>query len=263
MAGSFTFHNKFHRANHHSVTSSDIADSGLDPIASKDYPFNGIFYNVITDENKTFFIESNSAEWYSAQTTMFSNSSNWMLTRTLYNTVSSLSGNWNLGFLGYTLLTANSGKWDSTNTTVSTFSAEWGSPFLMFTNKPQIYTHSKTFSGQNLRLNTSYPGLSTLDWDLNTQQVAFLTLDKNMFLLNPLSETMLNGGLYTLVITQRNDGVAGNGYELEFDKQYRFNSVQTFTNIVNKTLSGITIIDFINFNGFMLGDVTFLNGNFV
>lgn len=263
MAGTYTFHNKFHRANHHSLITTEQIDSGLDPIASKEYPFNGIFYNLVTDLNRTFFIDTNSYDWWSAQTTIQTYSATWMLTESLYTTVSSTSGRWNLGFAGYTFLTANTGKYNSAYTTVSTFSAEWGSPYLMFTNKPQVYSHSKTFAGQNLKLNTSYPGTSTLDWDLNLQQVGFITLQKNMFLLNPLPNTLINGGQYTLVITQKNDSVPGTGYELEFDKQYRFNSVQQFTNIVNKALSGITVINFIYANNFMLGDVTLLNGNYV
>jgi hypothetical protein len=68
--------------------------------------------------------------------------------------------------------------------------------------------------------------------------------------------------MYTLVVTQNNPSVFNSGYDLEFDKLYRFNSVQTFKNVVNTTLSGITIINFICVNGFMLGDVTKLAGNF-
>ena len=50
------FHNKFHRVNHHSVSSPDqkFPDAGYDPIASFDSPFQGEFYSegdVITTEN--------------------------------------------------------------------------------------------------------------------------------------------------------------------------------------------------------------------
>lgn len=268
MAGSYTFHNKFHRANHHTFIADDQIDAGLDPIASAEFPFNGIFYNLVTDARKTFVIETNSFEWWSAYTTMGAYSATWMLTRSLYTTVSSLSDNWNNGYEGYLLLRANSGNWDNSYTTISTFSASWGSPFLMFTNKPQIYTHSKTFSGQQLQLakilnletgeETDIPGLSSYKWDLNTQQVAFHTLDKDITLFNPEPETMVQGGLYTLVVTQKSN----DGFDITFDTQYRFNSLQQFNNVVNKTLSGITVINFICLNDFMLGDVTYLKGNF-
>jgi len=272
MAGTYTFHNKFHRANHHTLGTTDQLDSGLDPIATKEYPFYGVFYNLITDAERTFNIETNSYNWWSVYTTVLSNSSNWMLTRSVYSTVSSLSDNWNLGYQGYTTLKAYSGDWDNSYTIISSFSADWGSPYLMFTNVPQVYTHSKTFSGQDLRLAqlvdqltgevTDLPGLSTYEWNLDRQQVGYATLEKNMFLSNPDPDTMVDGGIYTLVVTQNNPSVVNSGYDLEFDKLYRFNSVQTFNNVVNTTLSGITIINFICVNGFMLGDVTKLAGNF-
>ena len=41
MAGNRKFHNKFHSANHHTLPSPHITDSGLDPIASHEFPFMG------------------------------------------------------------------------------------------------------------------------------------------------------------------------------------------------------------------------------
>jgi len=43
MAGNARFHNKYHRANHHTTPSGAIPDSGSDPIASPQYPFQGNF----------------------------------------------------------------------------------------------------------------------------------------------------------------------------------------------------------------------------
>jgi hypothetical protein len=43
MAGTSRFHDKLHRANHHSVVSPGLPDSAYDPIASKDHPFRGDF----------------------------------------------------------------------------------------------------------------------------------------------------------------------------------------------------------------------------
>jgi hypothetical protein len=131
----------------------------------------------------------------------------------------------------------------------------------MFTNKAQEYTHSKTFSGQDLYPSLLIPGLSTYDWDLDSQQVAFIRVNKNIFINNPVEETVLTGGLYTLVIKQDNPGMHTLGYEVEFDNLYRFNSSKRSTNIVNKTLSGITVINFIAIQGILYGDVTYLSGN--
>lgn len=266
MAGNFTFHNKFHRANHHSLSSFDIVDSGFDPIASKNYPFLGIFYNRLTDRERTFNIDTNSFDWWSAFTTMNAYSGIWMPTLTLYTTVCSLSDNWNLGYNGYTTLGGNSSRYDSVYATVCSFSASWGSPYLMFTNKVQEYTHAKTFSGQSLQPDTNVVNLSVYNWNLDTHQVAFLNLTQNIILKNPdpLS-SMINGGLYTLVVRQKNEDVANIGYDIEFEPSYRFN--ERFTEedelkVVNKTLSGITIYNFIAIDGFMFGDVTFLSGNY-
>lgn len=43
MAGNARFHNKYHRANHHSTSTPGIPDSASDPIASNLYPFQGNF----------------------------------------------------------------------------------------------------------------------------------------------------------------------------------------------------------------------------
>lgn len=43
MAGNARFHDKYHRANHHTTGSPGIPDSASDPIASSAYPFQGDF----------------------------------------------------------------------------------------------------------------------------------------------------------------------------------------------------------------------------
>ena len=171
MAGRFTFHNKFHRSNHHSISGLDTIDSGLDPIASQAAPFMGIFYNILTDSLRTFSIQTDSYQWWSAFTTMGSYSGRWMNTWNLYSTVSSLSDNWNAGFTAYTHFNSISNLYVNLFTTISTFSASWGSPYLMFTNRTQEYTHAKTFSGQDLypidRRNTQLiTDLATVNFDL-------------------------------------------------------------------------------------------------
>lgn len=44
MAGTARFHDKLHRANHHSTPTAGLPDSSYDPIASSDRPFQGDFY---------------------------------------------------------------------------------------------------------------------------------------------------------------------------------------------------------------------------
>lgn len=261
MAGTFTVHNKFHRSNHYTLTSI-VVDSGMDPIASKQYPFLGVFYNIITDQNRTFFIPTNSYEWWSAYTTMSGLSANWMNTQTLYTTVCTLSDNWNLGYSSFTSLCANSGLYDSAFTTVCAYSASWGSPYLMFTNKVQEYTHAKTFSGVDLYGEDpeNIGDTRRFEWNLDTQQVAFIKVKENIFIENPIEETIINGGLYTLVFSQDNLSVVNTGYQVSFDTNYRFNNSLNFNNIVSKGLSAITVINFLAVNGLMYGDVVVLSG---
>lgn len=261
MAGRYTFHNKFHRSNHHSISALDTVDSGLDPIASKNYPFRGVFYNLLTDTERTYSIETNSYEWWSAYTTMLGNSATWMLTRSLYTTVSSLSDSWNAGYTAYTHFNALSNLILSLYTTVCSYSAEWGSPYLMFTNRVQQYTHAKTFSGQDLKpIGTNFFETTTYNWDLNTQQVAFIQLtDTNIFVKNPLETSKVNGGQYSLVIQQPKNALTV--YNAEFDTQYRFNDRDRRDDAILIAISGITMINFLCVGGLMFGDVVHLSGH--
>lgn len=43
MSGNARFHDKLHRANHHTLSTSGLLDSAYDPIASPEYPFQGDF----------------------------------------------------------------------------------------------------------------------------------------------------------------------------------------------------------------------------
>jgi hypothetical protein len=45
--GNSVFHNKWHSFNHYTVALQGYPDSATDPVASKEYPFRGIFYNVV------------------------------------------------------------------------------------------------------------------------------------------------------------------------------------------------------------------------
>lgn len=272
MAGNFTFHNKFHRSNHHTISGLRTIDSGLDPIATQAEPFLGIFFNIVTDQQRSFNYATNSYDWWSAFTTMRANSGTWMLTRSLYTTVSSLSDNWNLGLFAYTSIRSLSALYRSLYQTVSSLSASWGSPYLMYTNRSQVYTHSKAFSGQDLFPigysqyigGTVVPAISVYNWNLDTQQVAFLDLNVfpfgNVPSLRP--EVLLNntvngvrGGLYTLQIKQRNTGTP---VDVVFSTTYRFNDRSTRTGIVTSAPGSTTVINFLKADSLMLGDVYYL-----
>lgn len=254
MAGIYRFHNRFHRTTHHTLTAGDYNDSGADPIASIDEPFIGIFYNTLTDNTKTFSIPTNSYQWWSAFTLVNLLSTNWDHTKSVYSTVSSLSTNWNLGYSGYVTFLANSGKYESTYSTVCANSANWGSPYLMYTNRVQEYTHSKTFSGQNLFITFAPSGVG---WDLDTQQVAFIDCEvirnennllSSIKILNP--NTRRRGGLFTLYVKQNNHG----NFTVNFDSCYRFNKLTTRNDLVSASPNLVTVFNFLTDGTLMYGD---------
>jgi hypothetical protein len=227
------------------VSGFDVPDSGYDPIASKTSPYKNIFYTTITDKICSFHINANSLEWWQAFTTTLAYSALWMRTYSIWTRVNTLSSLWELGYNSYLTLKTLSGRWISTYTTVSANSALWGSPYLMFTNKIQTYTHSKTFSGQTLSL---IDGISSYGWNLDTQQVSFVDVDKDLIILNPNVGTCRTGGVYTIVLKNPLN------YKIYFDDQYVLNE-----HAYERTLSGIIVVNFNGIDDKLYGDVTILS----
>jgi len=252
MAGTFKFHSKLHRANHHTISGTNVPDAGVDPIASQAYPFLGVFYTILTDRFRTFNIPTNSYDWWSGYQTVYALSGRWAPTLSLYNTVNSLSNNWNSGFSGYTTLNANSGRYNNVSTAIETYSANWNSPYILFTNVAREYTTAKTFSGTDLTLTES---TSTLGWNLDNNQVTFYTLTCNITCANPTNQK--NGGIYTLILQQDGNG----GHEASFSTAYRFNNIYpgfpVTDGIVNLTPNYKTVITFVSNGTLMFGDPTF------
>lgn len=245
MAGTSKFHSKFHRANHHSVAFPGTPDSGLDPIASITQPFLGVFYNTITDDNRSYTLNGNSLQWYLAYTAVSQNSGYWGLTDSVYNTVNALSASWNLGYNGYLSFYPNSAKYESAYTTLNTYSAGWNNENIMYLNVVQEYTKSKTFSGTDL----AYLNLNSVDWDLDLNQVTFITLMSSISVNNPLN--MKRGGLYTMVVKQSTAG----GKDINFDTCYRFPNTIFRYNIVYQVPNAVTVINFLCDGAVMYGDV--------
>lgn len=247
MAGFHRLHNKFHRSSHHTLTGTDTVDGGSDPIASEQLPFNGIFYNNLTDQFRTYNILTNSYDWNSVYVTVNTLSSDWGLIKTTYTTVNTKSANWDKGFSAYTTLKEVSSNYNSVYNTVCANSAAWSeSEFILYTNRVQENTRSKTFKGYNL---TAYDN-NTVDWNLNIAQVAFLNLDKpELFLNNPLPSSMKKGGIYNLHVYQKN---SVGGYDLYFGDKYLFPLTSEST--LNYSPSGFTIFNFFCDGEYMHGD---------
>lgn len=246
MAGIFRTHNKFHRSSHHTLSSTLTQDQGVDPIASKLEPFNGIFYNNLTDQERSYNILTNSYEWYSTYATVSTLSANWDSIKTTYTTVNTFSGDWNSGYSAYLSINPLSAKFQSVYTEVNANSANWGDGNLLYTNRVQENTKSKTFKGYDLTINSN----DAVNWDLDIAQVAFLKVDRNVTLLNPNANTQKKGGIYTLYIIQENGG----GWFVNFENSYKFPIGTNATTDMVKTLSAVTTINFLSNGTLMLGD---------
>lgn len=244
MAGSYVFHSKLHRASHHTISGSGLPDAGLDPIASKDQPFLGVFYNVIPDDTGALTIRTDSIQWWSTWTSVNSTSAIWAPTLSMFKTVSSLSADWNRGFNGYTTFLANSSIYESTYTTVSTFSADWNAPYKMFTDLVQEYTASKTFSGTDLKYNVD---TKVVTWDVSLNQVTFLTLTESLEFKSVVNAK--KGGIYTLTIIQNEVG----GHDITFDPVFRFNSTLNLNGVIATEPGSRTIITFVYDGNIMYG----------
>lgn len=237
MANSYIFHSKLHRASHHTLSGTGLPDAGLDPIASESQPFIGVFYNVLPDNNNVLSIKTNSIEWWSTWSTVYTLSSIWAPTNSIYTTVSSFSANWQLGFSGYTTFNANSAAYESVYTTVKTYSGEWNSPFLMYTNVAQEYTAAKTFSGTNITYNIDTKFVS---WDVSANQVTYLTLTDDDITFGPVINAK-KGGVYILNIKQDSTG----GHDITFDPSFRFNSTLNLNGVIALEPDSTTIITFV------------------
>lgn len=246
MAGIYRFHNKFHATSHHTITGHGH-DGGSDPIGSIVEPFQGIFYNILTDNDRSFSITTNSVEWWTAYTLLTQLSGNWAPSLSLYNTVNSLSDNWNLGYNGYLSFRANSGSYDSVYATVCANSASWNDPFFMYTNRAQEYTRSKTFSGTNL---TYISQLSSVDWDLDSNQVTFFSMLSDTFFNNP--SNIKKGGTYFLSLSH-----SGKSRRAYFDTAYRFNRELIYTGFVDLSAFSRVNVDFISDGTLMYGDIIY------
>lgn len=244
MAGTYVFHSKLHRASHHSISATGLPDAGLDPIATKDQPFIGPFYNVLPGISGALTISTNSIQWWSAWSTVNSLSSIWAPTASIYTTVNTLSSGWSLGYGAYTVFFENSSKYESTYSTVRAFSADWNAPFKMFTNQVQEYTAAKTFSGTDLTYDND---TNIVNWNVALNQVTFLFLTEPVTFGAVISAK--KGGVYVLNVIQDNIG----GHDITFEPSFRFNSTLNLNNVIALEPNSRTIITFVYDGNLMYG----------
>lgn len=244
---SLIYHNNFHRSNHHTVSLSGYPESAKDPIASIQYPFQGVFYNALYTIDGNFIANTNSYDWWSTYTIVNSNSSIWDKYWTTYTTVCSNSAFWDVYSKAYTTLNSLSGNWESTFLTLCANLDYWNAVYnknTMYTNKVQESTRQKTF--KTIELTPTNP--MNIVWDLEKGQVAtFLTEDNANF-----SDFIgaKKGGIYHLMLIT--DARSNPTFQITFNGgRFRFtNNQNTYT--VN---GGVYLRKFQ-----FLSDGTFLHG---
>jgi hypothetical protein len=231
----FLYHNKWHGFNHHSVPSEGYPDSAIDPIASLEFPFKGIFFssipisavNLETDTLKTlrtFNSDSYGWWWYTSLTYRYS--ADWDRWGTVRDTAVYYLNDWNDAYHGYQFWSGyNYTPWKTVsarmfqlyNNTVE-FSATdvwplsteganvpvsgrgWSialSGITWRTNVSAVNTRQKNAVPSQLTYNSD----GTLFWDVSTSQVAYLTLTEDITLTATRLFNVKKGGKYTMWIS--------------------------------------------------------------
>jgi len=241
------FHNNFHRSNHHTVALSGYPESSKDPIASIQYPFQGIFYNDLYTIDSNFIARTNSYDWWSAYSIVNSNSNIWDKYFTTYTTVCSNSAVWNEYSKVYSIFNSLSSDWQSTYVTLCANLNYWNAVYdenTMYTNKVQQSTRQKTF--KNIQITPLDPMNIVLN--LNSGQVSTYFTDDNANFSD--FNFAKKGGIYHLILIT--DARSNPTFQITFNSgRFRFTNDQN-TYIIN---GGVYLRKFQ-----FISDGTFLHG---
>lgn len=193
----FVYHNNFHRSNHHTVALQGFPESAADPIASEEFPFQGLFYNNCSDQHGNFVGLSNSYEWWSTYITVTSNYIEWNKFPTTYTSVYSNSANWQNNKLLYTTYNSLSNNWNSLYDTYAENGDYWIRKIdgnQVYGNRVQEYTKQKTFSAAFINSDN----VNNIVWNLSSSQVGMYVATDNITFNNFTGAK--RGGIYNLVL---------------------------------------------------------------
>lgn len=222
------FHNNFHRSNHHTVPMSGYPDSANDPIASEEYRFQGLFYNVFKDLNENVIGNSNSYNWWSTYITVSSNYVDWGKYPTTYTTVRSNSANWGNNKPFYTTYNTYSANWNSMYQTYTDNVKRWKEKFdgyQMYSNVSQINTRQKNFATTY----DFYDKIDNITWDLSASQVAILAFQSNVNIEGFVGGK--KGGIYNLMMISDASCVSEISAFFNYDKfKFPQNGTSVFVN---------------------------------
>lgn len=278
--GNEIYHNKWHAFNHFTVPLEGFPDSATDPIASRETPFLGVFYNSLSSTlsgTPKSYGSSDSMGWWFYSSTTIANSSYWQLYPTVLNTTITLSSDWNLGFEGYTTLFSASARYDSLYNTTSSLSGAdqyetlggitgpggvgWHIALSATThrlNEDQANTHQKVARPVQL-FETGYRNVV---WNLSAQTV-YVQLTGNYALSASQVQNLKKGGKYTMWVYI--DRCPEENMDFIFDplfyniavKELSSNDYfQSNTNVIRLSASSITRIDFTCNGKKLLGKAT-------
>lgn len=216
----FTFHNKYHRNAHHTISMSAFPDSASDPIASEKYPFLGIFHNTLSGNEK-----SNSFDWGTTFTVITANSAIWERFLSVYSTVNTNSGFWENNFSLYNTYNELSADWNSAYTIVSTNSSFWNRLYLnevLKINESQENTKQKNFSILEIKPND----FSNIVLDLSGGQVSYYPISNTSNISGFVGAK--RGGIYNLYVIT--NGTCNSAIKLNFNPDnFKFENTNSFS----------------------------------
>ena len=132
-------------------------------------------------------------------------------------------------------------NFDNVNSIISTYNGK----VIVVTDESQSFSRQQYFNQATL---TQSDSAGTFEWDLNTQQVAVMTLTGNAALNSPSNQQA--GGSYILIVKQDGTG----GHSLTFDGAYRWpNSV---TPAVSTGINKADVFTFVSDGTYMYGSIS-------
>ena len=216
------YHNKWHRFNHHTVALSGYPDSAIDPIASLDFPFRGIFYTLIpyitAGDEILYFIPSNSYFWWNTYNYTVTYSGDWENWQSVKETLCSDIRDYNEGQGGFLWWTANSGLLETAYRSGFSLSAEFVWPLSTEGRFPPVsgYGWHVALSSVTMRLNKQDVNIrqkvaqpvqlaetnqKTVNWNVSAAQTAYFTLTGNYTLTADKVFSAQRGGKYVMWVS--------------------------------------------------------------
>jgi hypothetical protein len=292
----FLYHNKWHSFNHHTVPSEGYPDSAMDPIASREFPFKGIFFNAIPvsaaetrADLRTY--DSDSYGWWRYTSLTYRNSADWSLWGSVRDTTVYYLNDWNDAYHGFQFWSGYnytpwesvsakmfnlfnntldlSGAWvwplsteGSIDTITPTSGRGWNialSAITWRTNVSAINTRQKNAIPAPL----SYNADNTLFWDVSTSQTAYLSLTEDRTLTATRLFNVKRGGKYTMWISldycpleKMNLVFDPASYRIQVVKFPRNQSYYSNLSVIRLQPNNLTKIDFVFDGRYMLGKAT-------